>query len=158
LRSISSETPDTQNLAPSDYQGTSVPYAKGPPSIFITMIQRFRLSHLTFLLLPLLAAATVRAQDDVLTKVDEAPVATKMLPPEYPDSLKAAKVSGLVAVSAVIDETGNVVTCEVLKATNDDFRQPALDAAKNWKFKPAKNAGKAVKVRVTLPVRFSPPA
>ena len=122
------------------------------------MTQRFRFAHLIFLVLPLLAAATAYAQDDVLTKVDEAPVALKMPPPDYPEALKAAKVSGLVAVSAVIDETGSVVTCEVLKATNDGFRQPALAAAKNWKFKPARNGGLPVKVRFTLPVRFSPPA
>lgn len=51
-----------------------------------------------------------------------------------------------------------MVSCEVVKATNEAFKQPALDAAKGWKFKPAKNGGKAVKVRVTLPVRFTPPA
>jgi protein TonB len=123
------------------------------------MTKRLFLSLLTILLVPLFAAVTARAQDDtIFTKVDEAPVATKMLPPQYPDALKASKVSGLVAVSAVIDESGNVVTCEVVKATNDAFKEPALAAAKDWKFKPAMIAGKPVKVRVTLPLRFTPPA
>jgi len=122
------------------------------------MTKFLKLPFIKLLLLPLLLATALAQDDTIFTKVDEAPVAIKMPPPQYPESLKAGKVSGLVAVSAVIDENGKVIACEIVKATNDAFKQPALDAAKDWKFTPAKNGGKPVKVRVTLPVRFSPPA
>lgn len=123
------------------------------------MTTRFQHLLLVLALSALAPAPSAWAQEDkILTTVDEAPVATKMLPPAYPDSLKASKVAGLVAVSAVIDEGGNVVSCEIVKATNDAFKQPALEAAKTWKFKPAKHGGVPVKVRVTLPLRFTPPA
>lgn len=118
----------------------------------------FPTRFLACFLFAVLGCLVARAEEEILTKVEEAPVATLMPPPQYPPELVASKASGLVAVSAVIDENGNVISCEVVKATKDEFKQAALDAAKTWKFKPAKNGGKAVKVRVTLPVRFTPPA
>lgn len=97
----------------------------------------------------------VFANDEIHTKVDEPPVPLKTPPPKYPDGKRRDGVSGLVAVSVVIDEKGAVVSSEISKASHKDFEQPSLDAVKNWKFKPAKLAGAAVKVRVTIPLRFN---
>jgi periplasmic protein TonB len=112
-------------------------------------------SLLTGLVAIVLGVCTTFADDQVYTKVDEPPVPLKTPPPRYPDSLKRDGISGLVAVVVVIDEKGEVVSTEISKASHDDFKQPSIDAVKKWKFKPAKVAGGAVKVKVTLPLRFS---
>ena len=98
---------------------------------------------------------TSLADDTIYTKVDENPVPVKTPPPRYPDSLKREGVSGVVAVTSVIDETGAVSSTTVAKSSHPDFERPAMEAVSKWKFKPAKKDGAAVKVKVTLPLRFS---
>jgi periplasmic protein TonB len=101
------------------------------------------------------AAAWAQADDTVHTKVDENPVPVKTPPPKYPDSLKREGVSGVVAVVLVIDEKGGIMSSTISKSSHPDFERPALEAVKNWKFKPAKKDGNPVKVRVTIPLRFN---
>lgn len=116
---------------------------------------RFLSRTLTFLLALIAFSAVVRADDTIYTKVDENPVPIKTPPPKYPDSMKREGSSGVVAVVIVIDEKGNIDTCSVSKSSHPDFDKPALDAVRNWKFKPAKKDGNPVKVRVTIPLRFN---
>ncbi|MDX2186487.1 MAG: energy transducer TonB [Opitutaceae bacterium] len=99
--------------------------------------------------------STMRADDTVYTQVDEKPVPLKTPPPRYPDAMKREGVSGIVAVSIVIDEGGNVIKATVAKSTNPEFDSPAVEAVEKWKFKPAKKDGNAVKVKVTVPLRFT---
>lgn len=96
------------------------------------------------------------AQDEagIFQQVDEPPVPLKTPPPKYPDSLRRAGVSGVVAVAIVIDERGAVIDAIVSKSTNVGFEKPSLDALHAWKFKPARVAGEPVKVRVTVPMHF----
>jgi periplasmic protein TonB len=115
-----------------------------------------RLLGLPAVLLALgLFSLPVFADDTIYTKVDENPVPLKTPPPRYPESLKREGVSGVVAISIVIDETGAVTSSAVAKSSHPEFERPALDAVAKWKFKPAKKDGNVVKVRVTLPLRFS---
>ena len=108
-----------------------------------------------FAVLALNLALCAQDADGVYTKVDENPAPIKTAKPEYPLDLKRDGVSGLAAVSCVIDETGNVISCKVTKSSNPGFEKPALDAIAKWKFKPAKKDGKEVKVKVTIPFRFN---
>ncbi len=103
----------------------------------------------------LMVSAWAQADETIYTKVDDNPVPIKTPPPKYPESLKREGVSGVVAVVIVIDEKGNIVASSIAKASNPDFEKPALEAVKNWKFKPAKKDGVPVKVRVTIPLRFN---
>lgn len=105
----------------------------------------------TLVLLPFRAAA----DDTIYTKVDVNPVPVKTPPPEYPDSMKRQGVSGVVAVSIVIDEKGAVMSTAVAKSSQAEFEAPALDAVKKWKFKPAQKDGVPVKMKVTIPIRFN---
>jgi len=100
---------------------------------------------------------SLRAQDadGVYTKVDENPSPVKTAKPVYPSELRRDGIEGLVAVSVVIDETGDVISSKVAKSSNKAFESAALDAISKWKFKPAKKDGKTVKVKVTIPFRFS---
>jgi protein TonB len=85
----------------------------------------------------------------------ESPVPVRTVPPTYPYEMRREGVSGLVNVNCMIDEKGDVQDPKVEKATNDKFIQPALDALKKWKFKPAKRDGTVVAIRVNIPIRFS---
>jgi protein TonB len=119
----------------------------------MTSLQRFFL----LCLLCVVTGATGWAQADetIYTKVDENPVPVKTPPPKYPESLKRDGVSGVVAVVIVIDEKGGIMSSSIAKSSHPDFERPALDAVKNWKFKPAKKDGATVKVKVTVPLRFN---
>jgi len=95
------------------------------------------------------------ADDTVYTKVDVNPVPVKTPPPDFPDTMKRQGISGVVAVAIVIDETGIVTSANVSKSSSSEFEAPALAAVKKWKFKPAQKDGAAVKMRVTIPIRFN---
>jgi len=95
------------------------------------------------------------ADDTVYTKVDVNPVPVKTPPPVYPPRLKVEGASGVVAVTIVIDETGTVTSCKVAKSTRDEFNDAAVEAVQKWKFKPAQKDGAPVKIKVTVPIRFS---
>lgn len=103
------------------------------------------------------AGPSLQAQDanGVYSKVDEPPVPVKTPPPKYPDALRRDGVSGVVAVVITIDEQGTVIDASIAKASHAEFEKPSIDAVKGWKFKPAKVGGNAVKVRVTIPLRFN---
>jgi len=108
-----------------------------------------------FLLFSAFCASIALADDTIYTKVDENPVPIKTPPPKYPDALKHDGITGVVALIIVIDEKGLIDSVSVAKSSHPEFEKPAMDAVKNWKFKPAKKDGNAVKVRVTIPLRFN---
>jgi TonB family protein len=80
--------------------------------------------------------------------------AIKRVQPPYPEVAKAAKASGAVQVRVVVNETGDVVDATVLSG-HPLLRENALEAARQWKFKPTELAGKAVKVDGILTFNFS---
>lgn len=85
----------------------------------------------------------------------EPPVPVRTIAPKFPDEMRRAGNSGLVTVSCLIDEKGNVTDPKIVKASNDAFSEPALEALKKWKFKPAKKDGEPVAIRVNIPVQFN---
>lgn len=85
----------------------------------------------------------------------EPPVPVRTVAPKFPDDMKRLGTSGLVTVSCMIDEKGNVTEPKIVKASNDAFSEPAIEALKKWKFKPAKKDGEAIAIRVNIPVQFN---
>lgn len=116
---------------------------------------RKQLAIAVTLLTLLTCVARSQDADGVYTKVDEKPTPTKTVKPVYPTELKRDGTEGMAAVSFVIDEKGDVISAEVKKSSHPGFEAPARDAILKWKFTPAKKDGKAVKVRVTIPMKFS---
>lgn len=82
------------------------------------------------------------------------PVPVRMIQPVFPSAMRRAQTGGLVTVSCLIDEKGDVQDLKVAKSTNDAFTEPALDALRRWKFKPAQRDGAIVPTRVTIPITF----
>ena len=83
----------------------------------------------------------------------KAPVAVSRVEPDYPASVRAAHVSGIVIMQVEIDERGTVAGAWVVKDI-PDLRQPALDAVTKWKFAPATLNGKPVRSLFNLTVNF----
>lgn len=98
--------------------------------------------------------AAVRATAAEGAGFDTRPVPVKTPPPEYPSQMAKDGVSGMVAVRVDIDETGSVTACSVSKSSNAEFDQPAMNAVKSWKFKPAQKGGNPVKVSLVIPIKF----
>jgi protein TonB len=85
----------------------------------------------------------------------EPPVPVRTVAPEFPSEMRRQHMNGLVLVDCEIDSHGDVQDPKVAKTSNDAFTQPALDALKRWKFKPAQRDGNNVAVRVKIPLRFT---
>ncbi|HLP16713.1 MAG TPA: energy transducer TonB [Bacteroidota bacterium] len=88
--------------------------------------------------------------------VDKQPVPLKGHTPwpAYPDSARRAGIEGMTYVKIWIDEQGNPHQAEVIKTENAIFNQPSIDAAMQWKFKPAILKDKPVAVWITIPFKF----
>ncbi len=84
----------------------------------------------------------------------EPPVPVRTVPPDYPSELRREGVSGLVMVKCNIDEKGDVTETVVEKSSNEAFDKPAIAAVKKWKFKPAKQDGNPVAIKVSIPIKF----
>ena len=84
----------------------------------------------------------------------EPPVPVRTVAPDYPSELRREGVSGLVMVKCVIDEQGNVADPSVEKSSNAAFEKPAVEALRKWKFKPAKQDGTPVAIKVSIPIKF----
>jgi protein TonB len=106
-----------------------------------------KLSRLLFINLAFVASALADGKA-------EPPVPVRTVPPVYPSELRKDGVSGIVTVKCTIDEQGNVTDPEVAKSTNPAFDEPALDALRKWKFKPAQMDGKPVPQKVSIPIKF----
>jgi len=80
--------------------------------------------------------------------------ATKKTNPVYPVSAKTLRMSGVVKVELVIDETGQVA--EVGNTSGPAMLQrAATDAVKKWKFKPFVRDGESVKAAGFVSFNFS---
>lgn len=76
---------------------------------------------------------------------------------EYPSIAQKAGIEARVVVGVLIDERGNCVKTQILSTTNEmmGFDEAAQKAVMAVKWKPAKQRDMAVKVWVSIPVRFS---
>jgi protein TonB len=72
----------------------------------------------------------------------------------YPEIAKRAGVEGTVYVEAFVDEGGNVTKTTVVKGIGAGCDEAAQAAVMKTKFKPGKQRGKPVKVRMSIPIRF----
>lgn len=87
----------------------------------------------------------------------KAPVVITRVEPIYPDDARRARVTGIVILEAIIDEEGNVANARVLKPLPFGLDQAALDAVRQWRFRPGTLDGKPVKVLFNLTINFRLP-
>ena len=94
-----------------------------------------------------------------LDNVDERPHLSSGPTLNYPAALLLSHVSGRVVVEAVIDTTGRVQdgTVRVVESSDVRFNQAAKDYVQAARFTPGRVAGRAVLVRLQMPVEFKLP-
>jgi protein TonB len=73
--------------------------------------------------------------------------------PEYPEVARRARAEGKVILEIVVNRNGEVESAKVLKS-HPLFDQAAIDAVKKWKYNPALQSGRPVKVYITVVVDF----
>jgi periplasmic protein TonB len=76
-------------------------------------------------------------------------------PPDYPEAARRFKEKGVVMLRAEVDAQGKVTSVSVAQSCGySDLDESAVEAVKNWRFKPAQIAGFAISTSVNIPVRF----
>lgn len=73
---------------------------------------------------------------------------------EYPEFARKSGIEGTVYLQFVVDENGNVTQPTVLRSPHKLLSEEALRVIQQMKFTPGKQRGKAVKVRMSQPIRF----
>ena len=86
--------------------------------------------------------------------VEELPEALTKIAPTYPDEARESGVQGVVLVQALVIEDGSVADCRIVNSI-PLLDEAAIAAVRQWRFKPARTAGKPVAVWLAVPVRFS---
>jgi TonB family protein len=88
-------------------------------------------------------------------QVTTQPVPLFQARPRYPFALRKAGVSGEGVVSFTVRTDGSVGDAVVVRATDAQFGDAAVEAILKWKFRPAKVNGTPVNCRMTVPIVFS---
>ena len=83
------------------------------------------------------------------------PAKTKDVEAVYPAIAQAARVQGVVILEATIDPTGKVVDVKPLGTPPPLLVQAAIDAVKQWEYRPTLLNGVPVSVIMTVTVKFA---
>jgi periplasmic protein TonB len=75
--------------------------------------------------------------------------------PEFSEEARKAKFSGNVQVYLWVDEHGNPSHVQIVRGVGMGLDQKAVDAVRQYKFKPAMQNGKPVKVDLYVDVNFN---
>lgn len=83
-------------------------------------------------------------QDHLLTKI----------PPKYPPAAKKARIQGKVVLDAIISEKGEVENLKVVSGPSE-LQQSAMDAVRQWTYRPVVVNGAPVEVETTVNVTYT---
>ncbi|PIP12092.1 MAG: energy transducer TonB [bacterium (Candidatus Stahlbacteria) CG08_land_8_20_14_0_20_40_26] len=86
---------------------------------------------------------------------DTPPEPVYITKPKYPEIGRKAGVEGIVYLKLLLDTTGYVIDVKVSKSLNPAFDESAASAARTWRFTPAKQRDRPVRVWLGYPVRFT---
>ena len=106
-----------------------------------------------------LATGVTPSSDQVYSTdvVQEKPEVLSGPPPQYPELLRQAGISGIVMLQAVVDTSGRVEpnSIKVISSANPGFDQSAKNTLLKTLFRPARVYGHAVRVLIQLPINFT---
>jgi periplasmic protein TonB len=83
-----------------------------------------------------------------------APVLIYSVEPEFSEEARKAKVAGNVLVNLWVDTNGNPSHVHVIRGVGMGLDEKAVEAVKQYKFKPAMEGGKPVLVELNVEVNF----
>lgn len=75
--------------------------------------------------------------------------------PQYPQMAKIARVQGPVVLAAVIGKDGTIQGLRVVSSASPLLNQAALEAVKQWRYRPYILNGEPVEVDTTITVNFT---
>jgi protein TonB len=75
--------------------------------------------------------------------------------PVYPQMAKVARVQGAVVLAAVIGKDGAIQNLHVVSTASPLLNQAAIDAVKQWRYRPYILNGEPVEVDTTITVNFT---
>jgi periplasmic protein TonB len=75
--------------------------------------------------------------------------------PTYPQMAKIARVQGNVVLAAIIGKDGTIQNLHVVQSSSPLLNQAAIDAVKQWRYKPYILNGEPVEVDTTVTVTFT---
>lgn len=78
----------------------------------------------------------------------------KKVPPQYPDDARQGRIQGLVVLKALMDTNGDVKELNLVSG-HPLLAPAAIEAVKQWKYKPYLLDGKPVEVETQVSVAFS---
>lgn len=98
-------------------------------------------------------------EDEIFVAVEQQPkliggMAALQSEIEYPAFAEKTGIEGRVFVKFVVDEEGTVQNPTIQRGVHELLNEEALRVVKEMKFRPGKQRGTPVKVRMTLPVNF----
>lgn len=83
-----------------------------------------------------------------------APVLVRRVEPVYPEPARKARLEGEVILEAIIAAGGEIEEVRVAKSAGVLLDASAKDAVERWKYRPATLNGRAVRVLLTVTIRF----
>jgi periplasmic protein TonB len=75
--------------------------------------------------------------------------------PVYPQMAKVARIQGAVVLAAVIGKDGSIQNLHVVSTASPLLNQSAIDAVKQWRYRPYILNGEPVEVDTTITVNFT---
>ncbi len=79
----------------------------------------------------------------------------RKIEPQYPQMAKIARVQGAVLLAALIGKDGTIQNLHVVQTASPLLNQAAMDAVKQWKYKPYILNGEPVEVDTNITVNFT---
>jgi periplasmic protein TonB len=90
-----------------------------------------------------------------VANLDQPPVLRVPVQPNYPFEMRRAGISGEVLVEYIVDSNGRVAAVQVVRSSQREFEQPAMQAVSKWQFRPGRKGGRAVNTRVQQVITFN---
>lgn len=90
-----------------------------------------------------------------VANLDQPPVLRVPVQPNYPFEMRRAGISGEVLVEYIVDSNGRVNAAQVIRSSQREFEQPAMQAVLKWQFRPGRKGGRAVNTRVQQIITFN---
>jgi len=83
------------------------------------------------------------------------PTVIKRVEPQYTTEARQARVTGAVVLQAVIQTDGTADILKVVKPLPLGLTESALEAIRQWKFRPANRYGKVIPASMAIEVNFN---
>lgn len=95
-----------------------------------------------------------QAEPDHISQKEMSGMVVKKVAPEYPEAAKKAGIQGEVKLKATIGKTGDVERLELVSG-HPQLAPAAIEAVKQWKYRPYLKNGQAVEVVTDIDVNFT---